>query len=69
MNIHLAPSRPIFVIFDTHPVMRMGLAILLRENFRDTEIVESKDMTEYDQDSGQLMPDLVIYVLHADFED
>lgn len=69
MNIHPAPGHPTFVIFDTHPVMRMGLAILLRENFKEAEIVESKEITEYDQNGGQLMPDLVIYVLHADFEE
>jgi len=69
MNIHPAPGHPTFVIFDTHPVMRMGLAILLRENFKEALIVESKGITEYDQDAGQPIPDLVIYVLHADFEE
>lgn len=69
MNIHLAPGRPTFAIFDTHPVMRMGLAILLRENFKKAEIVESKDMSDYGQDAGRPEPDLVIYVLHADFEE
>jgi DNA-binding NarL/FixJ family response regulator len=69
MNIPPAPGHPTFLIFDTHPVMRMGLAILLRENFREAEIVESKEIAEYDEDAAQLAPDLVIYVLHADFEE
>lgn len=69
MNIHPAPGHPTFVIFDTHPVMRMGLAILLRENFKEAEIIESNEITEYDRDAGQLIPDLVIYVLHTDFEE
>jgi len=69
MNIHMALRRPTFAIFDTHPVMRMGLAILLRENFEEAVIVESKDMRDYDLDAGREEPDLVIYVLHADFEE
>ncbi|CAG5011282.1 Transcriptional regulatory protein UhpA [Dyadobacter sp. CECT 9275] len=69
MNIHPAPRRPTFAIFDTHPVMRMGLAILLRKNFEEAEIVESNNIRDYDQNAGRPEPDLVIYVLHADFEE
>lgn len=69
MNIHLAFRRPTVAIFDTHPVMRMGLAILLRDNFTEAEIIESNDMLDYRQDAGRPEPDVIIYVSHADFEE
>jgi DNA-binding NarL/FixJ family response regulator len=62
------PLRTI-VILDTHPILRMGLATLLREKFDNTLVLEAKNAGEFQESGQETDPGLFILVVNSDFEE
>jgi DNA-binding NarL/FixJ family response regulator len=57
------------IILDTHPVIRKGLAVLLKENFNEMQIIDVKDIAELRQVNADYGLALYIIVINSDFEE
>jgi DNA-binding NarL/FixJ family response regulator len=57
------------IILDTHPVIRKGLAALLKESFEKMRVIEANNITELRQANADLGMALFIIVINSDFEE
>ena len=51
------------VILDTHPITRMGLAVLIRQNSENINVIETQNVAEFQRDNQKVKPGLFISVL------
>ena len=60
---------PSIIILDTLPVIRKALTILLKENFKGTQLIDAKDIKEFQELNPVIQPTIFILVINSDFED
>ncbi|GHB79449.1 response regulator transcription factor [Persicitalea jodogahamensis] len=52
------------VILDTHPINRMGLAVLIRQNSENVTVIEAQNVAQFQRDNQKVEPGLFISVLN-----
>jgi DNA-binding NarL/FixJ family response regulator len=57
------------IILDTHPVLRLGLTVLLKKKFKNTVVLHASGLEDFRQANPQCIPSIFIVVVNSDFED
>lgn len=51
------------VLLDTHPIIRMGMAIMIRQSSEHITVIEAQNVAEFQRDNQKVKPGLFISVL------